>query len=215
MGGRTTKLNSPTSKSGEQLSQIGKLNGLTIDEVKERLVQATGLTPETLRIILNIPNQDKALREEYWPQLEVLKQVLTDPQEATKQKTVAGFEAWIEALAYQGKGLHEISRLLEVSVRAVLTYTLGSPDDRKTYSRSPAKTTEETKEPPKPQPTRTLSRPQSSHPSFLYSCHKNTSKLQRVNLLTGEVTYFEVSSYQFKFGCRWSELPGGSLSPQA
>jgi hypothetical protein len=44
---------------------------------------------------------------------------------------------------------------------------------------------------------------------FFYSCKNNL--LHRVNLLTGEQSEYEVPHYQFKGGCRWSELPGGSL----
>jgi hypothetical protein len=38
-----------------------------------------------------------------------------------------------------------------------------------------------------------------------------TNQVHRVNLLTGEQSYHEVPHYQFKSGCRTSELPGGSL----
>jgi hypothetical protein len=46
-------------------------------------------------------------------------------------------------------------------------------------------------------------------PQFIYSC--GISKLLRANLLTGERSELEVPHYQFKDGCRWRELPGGSL----
>jgi hypothetical protein len=58
-------------------------------------------------------------------------------------------------------------------------------------------TTEETKRLPQHTPT------------FLYSCRYN--QLHRVNLLTIARSCHEVPHYQFKEGCRWSELPGGSL----
>jgi hypothetical protein len=51
----------------------------------------------------------------------------------------------------------------------------------------------------------------SDTPSFFYCYEQNTNKLHRLNLLTGEQSLHEVPSYQFKMGCRWSELPGGSL----
>jgi hypothetical protein len=80
--------------------------------------------------------------------------------------------------------------------QAVLPHTLVSD------STSPPTTTEETKQ----------SRPPPQHtPTFFYSCQTNTNQLHRVNLLTGEKTSHEVPHYQFKLGCRWSELPGGSL----
>jgi hypothetical protein len=104
-----------------------------------------------------------------------------------------GTETQIDALADQGKGPYEISRLLGVTERAVLAYTL----DCKTYS--PHTTTEETKH---PQPT-------TPHHTFLYSCDGN--QLHRENLLTGEQSSHELPHYQFKRGCSWSELPGGSL----
>jgi hypothetical protein len=47
--------------------------------------------------------------------------------------------------------------------------------------------------------------------TFLYSCQQRTNHLYRVNLLTGEESSLEVPHYQFKDGCCWSELPGGSL----
>jgi hypothetical protein len=77
----------------------------------------------------------------------------------------------------------------------VLADTLGS--DCITFIRQPPTTTEETKH---PQPT--------PH-TFLYS--PVGIKLHRVNLLTGEQSYHKVPRYKFKWGCRWSELPGGSL----
>jgi hypothetical protein len=51
----------------------------------------------------------------------------------------------------------------------------------------------------------------SDTPSFFYCCEQGTNKLHRLNLLTGEQSSHEVPSYQFKIGCRWSELPGGGL----
>jgi hypothetical protein len=122
--------------------------------------------------------------------LEVLEQFLPH----VIKETVVGLETQINALCNQGKEPYEISRVLGVSERAVLAYTL----DCKTYS---PPTTEETKH---PQPT-------TPHHTFLYSCKEFTNQLYRVNLLTGEESSHEVPHYQFKEGCRWSELPGGSL----
>jgi hypothetical protein len=69
---------------------------------------------------------------------------------------------------------------------------------------------EETIEPP--QSSKTLPKPQhSDSPSFFYCCHNGSNKLHRVNLLTGERTRHKVPNYRFNKGCRWSELPGGSL----
>jgi hypothetical protein len=125
-----------------------------------------------------------------------------------KQETVVGLEAQIDALADQGKGLYEISQLLGLPERAVLAHTLGSPDACKTYSRSPPKTTEETKEPL--QPTKTLPKSQPT-PTFFYCCEEETTKLRMVNLLSGKQSCHRGPSYPFRAYCRWSELPGGSL----
>jgi hypothetical protein len=48
-------------------------------------------------------------------------------------------------------------------------------------------------------------------PQFIYSCQINSNKLYRANTLTGKQTWLKIPAYQFKFGCRWSELPGRSL----
>jgi hypothetical protein len=48
-------------------------------------------------------------------------------------------------------------------------------------------------------------------PAFIYSYRYNTDQLHRTNLVTGEHSSHRVPSYTFKFGCCWSEVPGGSL----
>jgi hypothetical protein len=48
-------------------------------------------------------------------------------------------------------------------------------------------------------------------PKFFYCCRSHTSQLQRMDLLTGEESWHKVPGYQFKFGCRWTELPGDSI----
>jgi hypothetical protein len=68
--------------------------------------------------------------------------------------------------------------------------------------------TEEAKQPQSPQPTQTI--PQDT-PTFLYSCDCISNWLHRINLLTGGLSKFKVPGYQFTDGCRWCELPGGSL----
>jgi hypothetical protein len=125
------------------------------------------------------------ISQETYVELKVLKQFL--PQ--VIKKTVE-----THALADQEQEPYEIN----IGERA---YTLSSPDHSKTYSRSPATTTEEIKQPL--QPTKTTT------PTFLYSCGYRS--LNRVNLLTGEQSCQRMSSYKFKYRCRWSELPGGSL----
>jgi hypothetical protein len=191
MADRTLKLIMARSKQGQSLSQISQLTELTIDEVKEQLGQATSLTLKKVSIIFRMRQEGLGLEQisqEFEVELEVLMQFL--PIEHTQIDTLAG----------QDKGLYEIS--LGVSESA---YT----PDCKPYSRSPPTTTEETKKSPKPQSTKTLPKPQ--HTTFFYCCERITNKLHRVNLLTGERSWHEVPSYQFKDGCRWSELPGGSV----
>jgi lambda repressor-like predicted transcriptional regulator len=173
------------SKQGQSLSQISELTGLTIDKVKETLAQATGLTPFDVSMILDMKQRGLSLyqiSQDSGVQLEVLKQFL--PMETVQTQIGAD------------QGPYEVS--LGVSERA---YTLGS--DCKTYSRSPPTTIEETKQP-------TITLPQHT-PTFFYCCQIYFNKLIRVNLLTGEQSCHEVPAYQFRDGCRWSELPGGSL----
>jgi hypothetical protein len=194
MEARTLKMICTKSKQGHSLSRISELTGLTIEEVKERLGQATGLSPSALSSILHMKQRGLSLElisQESDVELEVLKQFL--PQVIKKT-------AETHALADQGKGPCEIS----LGQRA---YTVGSPDHCKTISRLPPMTTEETKQPP--QPTEMLPKPQHS-PTFLYCCKFFSSKLRRVNLLTGEQSFLRVP-YLFRDSCRWSELPGGSL----
>jgi hypothetical protein len=192
---RKLKMICTKSKLGHSLSQISEQTGLTIDQVKERLGQATGLSPEVLSNIFHMNQRGLSLElisQESDVELEVLKQFL--PQ--IIKKTVE-----THTQADQGKGPYEIS----FDERA---YTLGSPEHCKTYSRSAPTTTDETKQPP--QPSKKLLKPQHI-PTFLYCCRNNHNMLIRVNLLTGEQSYHKVHSYRFRTGCRWSELPGGSL----
>jgi hypothetical protein len=48
-------------------------------------------------------------------------------------------------------------------------------------------------------------------PTFIYSYTKDTDQLHRTSLVTGEHSSHQVPSYRFKYGCCWSEVPGGSL----
>jgi hypothetical protein len=48
-------------------------------------------------------------------------------------------------------------------------------------------------------------------PTFIYSYKPNTDQLHRTSLVTGEHSTLQVPSYTFKWGCCWSEVPGGSL----
>jgi hypothetical protein len=192
------------SKQGLSLSQISELTGLTIDEVKERLGNATGLTPKDVGILFDMTQRGlslEQLNQETGVELEVLKQFLPEVLEKPVET---------QALAGQGEEPYEIS--FGVNERASLAYTLGSSDDCNSNLRLPPKTTEETKEPHKPQPTK-LPKPQPSHsqPTFFYSCKHYANKLHRVNLLTGERSRHKVPNYEFKQGCRWSEMPWGSL----
>jgi hypothetical protein len=138
------------NKLGHSLSQISELTGLTIDQVKQRLGQATGLSPEVLSNIFDIKQRGQSLElisQEIDVELEVLKQFLPRAIKKTVETHI---------LAEQG-------------------------------------------------PTKTTT------PTFLYYCRLETNQLHRVNLITGERSCDEVPNYQFRYGCRWSELPGGSL----
>jgi hypothetical protein len=48
-------------------------------------------------------------------------------------------------------------------------------------------------------------------PKFFYYWRNYTDLLHRANLLTGEQSCHQILGYQLKFGCCWSELPGGGL----
>jgi hypothetical protein len=194
-GSKDTQDDLHPNKLGHSLSQISELTGLTSDEVKERLGQATGLTPEALSSILHMKQRGLSLElisQELDVELGVLEQFLPPVIKKT-----------VETHALADQDPYEIS----LSQRA---YTLSSPDHCKTYSRSPT-TTEEAKHPSQPI-TATLN-PQHSHtPTFLYSGHWEFNWLERVNLLTGEESYHhEEPRFQFKEACRLSELPGGRL----
>jgi hypothetical protein len=181
------------SKQGYSLGQISELTRSTIDQTKEILAQATGLTPANVSIISHLKQRGLSLEQinqETGVGLKVLELFLSEDIEET---------CTTHGLADLDKEPYEIS----LGERA---YTLGSPKPCKTYSSSPPTPTEETKLPP--QPTKTLLKPQHT-PTFFYSCRYHSNQLLRVNLLTGEQSCHEVPNYQFRG--RWSELPGGSL----
>jgi hypothetical protein len=48
-------------------------------------------------------------------------------------------------------------------------------------------------------------------PTFIYSYNYDTDQLHRTSLVTGAHSSHRVPSYTFKYGCCWSEVPGGSL----
>jgi hypothetical protein len=96
---RKLKMICTKSKLGHSLSQISELTGLTIDQVKQRLGQATGLSPEALSNIFDMKQRGLSLElisQELDVELEILEQFL--PQ--VIKKTVK-----THALADQGKGL--------------------------------------------------------------------------------------------------------------
>jgi hypothetical protein len=215
MADRTLNLILTRSKQGHSLGRISHLTKLTIDRVKETLGQATGLTPKQVSIIFRMKTQGYSLdqiSQEHGVELQVLEQFW--PQQTTffMNETAEGFETQIEELFHQGRSAHEIAQILEIDERAVLDYALKG--ESKTYFseasdraplnfRSPPIAIEETKQPQPPESQLT--------PTFFYSCKRDTNQLDRVNLLTGEKSSHEVPHYQFNRGCRWSELPGGSL----
>jgi hypothetical protein len=76
---RQLKMICKESKLGHSLSQISELTGLTIDQVKEGLGQATGLSPEALSNIFNMKQQElsvELISQESNVDLEVLEQFL-------------------------------------------------------------------------------------------------------------------------------------------
>jgi hypothetical protein len=185
---RKLKMICTKSKLGHSLSQISELTGLTIDQVKERLGRATGLSPMAVSIIFDMKQRGLSLElisQESDVELEVLKQFL--PQDI--KKTVG-----THALTDQEQGPYDTN----IGERP---HTLGS-DHCMNYSRSPPTTTEETKQ---SQPTKKTT------PTFFYCCEGGSNKLRWVNLLTREQSYHKGPSYRFKWLCRWSELPGGRL----
>jgi lambda repressor-like predicted transcriptional regulator len=182
-----------SSKSGESLSQISELTGLSIDEIMEILGQATGLTSRSVGIIFHMKQRGLSLEEisqRSGVELQVLEQFL--PQEAPPviKESVVGFEPQIKELFCQGFRPPEIGRRLGVDERAVLAYALGSPDGSLTsrasepvhaYHRTPPP--EEAKQPQRSQPSQ--AKPQHI-PTFLFSFNVDSNQLHRVNLLTGE-----------------------------
>jgi hypothetical protein len=48
-------------------------------------------------------------------------------------------------------------------------------------------------------------------PTFIYSYGGFTDQLHRTSIVTEEPSSLRVPSYTFKYGCCWSEVPGGSL----
>jgi hypothetical protein len=46
---------------------------------------------------------------------------------------------------------------------------------------------------------------------FFYNCRFGTNELYMTNLSTGEQSLQYLCGYLFKYGCLWSELPGGCL----
>jgi hypothetical protein len=87
-------------------------------------------------------------------------------------------------------------------------------DDQATHpeSRSPPMTSEETKAAPQPELATTLSRPQPQFRSTLiYALRGQQTTLHWTDLLTGEEFSQQIHGFEFHYGCRWNELPGGSL----
>jgi hypothetical protein len=221
MDSRPTDLNSIRSKLGDSLSQISQLTELTIDQVKETLGHATGLTAEEVSVILNLKQEGRSLkqiREEVGVALDVLNLFMTDHQ--VTQETIVGPETQIDALGEQSKEPYKINRHLGVSDWPALAHTLGSSDACQTcvtetpegiqFSiRTTPTATEKTHH--KPDSTKTLPQHSVILPTFIYTCMFYTDQLYRTNLLTAEKSCHKAPCYQFKMHCRWNELPGGSL----
>jgi hypothetical protein len=161
MEARAHKLICYRSKLGDSLRRISKLTRLTIDQVKEALGQATGLTAEEISIIFYMKQAGRTL-EQISKEVQVAIEVLTKflPQDTPETDD------------------YPISE-------SNLTHFVSSSEDFK--------------------------EPSQEHPQFIYGYSNSTSQLCKTNLVTGELSYNQVPDYQFKYGCRVSELPGGSL----
>jgi lambda repressor-like predicted transcriptional regulator len=175
------------SQLGHSLSQISEQSGLSINEIKMTLGQATGLTPKSIGFIFHLKQRGLSLEQisqETGAELEQLRQFLTDSQETPPTATE------------ETKQQPQPTQTLPIHIT----------------STSPPTTTEQTKGPHKPQPTKTLPKPDDSDiPAFLYCCQWESKQLHRVDLLTGVQSKHKVYRYEFVLGCRCSELPGGSL----
>jgi hypothetical protein len=211
MAARALKLICTGSKQGDSLRQISELSGFTVDQVKEKLGQATGLTPEELTIIFNLKEGGLSLEQisqEFEVELEILNRFLADTPKRT-QDILEGFETQIDALADQCKRPFEISKILGVTEQAVLAYLLGSPDDCQTYI------TEASELAPIIEFTRRLptitEEMKESESEFIYSYEWDTDRLHRTDVKTGEQSCHRVPKYKFKSRCCWSELPGATL----
>jgi hypothetical protein len=99
-------------------------------------------------------------------------------------------------LAHSGLSLHDISNTLMVDIETVhRIVALDSTHGARGVQQLKAQDL---------QALRTL-------PDFIYSYEFNTGMLYRTSLVTGEQSSHRVPSYTFKWGCCWSEVPGGSL----
>jgi hypothetical protein len=161
----TVELICTRSRLGDALTQISQLTGLSIDQVKEILGQATGLTAEQLSLILHMKQEGHSLEQisqEVQVALEVLNQFLPQNSQKTDKTSVT-----------------------EPAESNPILFDWSNVEDYK--------------------------EPSESHPHFIYCCRYGSGQLLRTNLLTGEQSCHQVPTDQFKFGCRWNELPGGGL----
>jgi hypothetical protein len=203
-------------RAGQSASRSQTAQEAALRSIEEKSKKSEAVAQQTLS---SLRNKVEALTGEHLKAGEEVKSVKTahniqiqsldkkfNKAEAATQQTLNVLRGNVETLRVdldqkwsQCKQAQEPMRQDAISekTQAVLAHTLVS------YSTSPPTTTEEAKQsqPPKPQHT----------PTFFYSCEGDTNQLHRVNLITGEKSCHEVPPYQFKYGCRWSELPGGSL----
>jgi lambda repressor-like predicted transcriptional regulator len=136
MAERLLKLIMTRCKQGHSLGQISELTGLTIDQVREKIGLATGLTLDELNIIFNMKQEGNSLEQisqEFEVELDILKQFLTDSEETSPviKETFVGLETQIDELWNQGKRDQEIARILGINVEAVVAY--GLQGECKTY----------------------------------------------------------------------------------
>jgi hypothetical protein len=136
----------------------------------------------------------------------------------------------IHKLAHAGVSYQMISKLLELKLEQVLANDPSHVASDAKYSEQlllkahPSMSNERFVISPKKKPKISESRSEDRDddtpdlqfyedtlPTFIYSYKPGTNQLHRTNLVTGEQSCTRVPSYQFKAGCCWNEVPGGSL----
>jgi hypothetical protein len=113
-------------------------------------------------------------------------------------------------MTQRGLTLDQISQ--EIGVELEVLKQLLPQDTAETHALADTSTTSKAKETHEPEPLRTLpERQYQVSPTRIYAFIGEESKLHWTNLITGEESCQQIPGYEFRFSCRWIELPGGSL----